>query len=615
METFEKVTDIIVFDFLRNKNYIDGSFKDINKNETRTWAKKSTNSNINKLLSVASKNNSGNQGYPEYIILDEKHNIVIVIEDKKDTNKHIYPDLEKNIQHYAVNGALWYAKHLKEKYNVIAIGVSGNKIEDIVIDTYAWKKDATTFSNLNTHEILSIKEYRDLIFKKTNPKKQKNEALEINNEAKIINEFLRDYLGVIEHERLYVLGSLLYALDDPVFKMSYSTLNNDKDLSMFVWQTVERKIDGSKISHKDVIKNELKSTLLGLGESEKEGIKDKFPNGAFSELAKKIDTILFEYHKNSELDIIAIFFNVFLAYSTSGGSDLGIVLTPSHITKLFADIAQVNLDSKILDVCAGTGGFLTSAWKKISLDEKYTFSQKENFRINNLFGVEKDKSIYTIIALNMFINKDGRSHLYKGDCFSLKEEIKEFKCNVGFINPPYSDSIYSEISFVELMLDSLLPNSIGIAIIPVNAISSRTKKHKNLDLIKKRILEKHSLIASIQMPNNLFYPIGSETVVLVFETSKAHSQPTWFAKFDDGFELLKHQKTRTPTSASTQKYNVFIDAYRKKEETDFSFFEEITYQDHWIYTILKNHDYTIELDDLQNVLNEYISYLFKNNYF
>ncbi len=615
MARLEKVTDMIVFNYLRDKNYVDGDFKNIDKN-IQVWAKKSNNKRIDELLSKASKKLTGKQGYPEYIIYDKDSNLVIVIENKKDTKYHMFDELEKNVDKYAVNGALWYSKHLKEDFNVIAIGISGNTSDEILIDTYAWRKSSEIFSNLNIHEILDIKGYRDAIFHRNKKKKtSKNEALEINNEAKIINEFLRNYLGVIEHERLYVLGSLLYALDDPVFKMSYSKFNNDQDLALYVWQTVERKIDGSKISNKDVIKNELKSTLLGLKDAEKEGTKDEFPYGAFSELARRVDTILFEYYKNSELDIISIFFNVFLAYSTSGGSDLGIVLTPSHITKLFTDLADIDLDSKVLDICAGTGGFLTAAWKQISLNPKYTFSQKENFRMNNLFGVEKEKSIYTIVALNMFINRDGKSHLYKGDCFALSDEIKSFNCNVGFINPPYSDSIYSEISFVELMLDSLLPNSIGVAIVPVNAISSRTKKHSNLTATKKRMLKKHSLVASIQMPNNLFYPKGTETVILVFETYKEHNNETWFAKFDDGYELLKHQKTRTPTSKAEIKYKTFMDAYKKRKKTDFSFLKKVDADDQWVYTLHKVHDYIITEADLQKTVNEYISYLYANNYF
>jgi type I restriction enzyme M protein len=37
------------------------------------------------------------------------------------------------------------------------------------------------------------------------------------------------------------------------------------------------------------------------------------------------------------------------------------VLTARHITELFALLANVNKDSRVLDICAGTGGFLISA--------------------------------------------------------------------------------------------------------------------------------------------------------------------------------------------------------------------------------------------------------------
>jgi len=433
--------------------------------------------------------------------------------------------------------------------------------------------------------------------------------------AKTVNDFFRDYLGVIEHERLYVLGAILLALNDPIFRIGYTKCTGDKDLADVVWHTVERKIDGSKINDKDTVKNELKSTLLALGESGKEGTKEKYPKGVLLALINMVDRILFDYHKSGEIDVISAFFNVFLSYSTSGGSDLGIVLTPPHITRLFCDLAKIDLHSRILDICVGTGGFLTAAWKKIKHEEDGLEEEKlEAFRDRQLFGIEKDKSIYTIVSLNMFLNKEGNSNIYKGDCFSLEEKIRGFGCNVGFINPPYSDSVYSEIRFVELMLKVLLPGSIGIAILPINAISSRTKKHNRINEIKQRILQSNCLTASIQMPVNLFYPKGTESVVLVFRTGEAHHGETWFAKFDDGYELIKHQKTRTPTDQAEEKYKVLLEAYREKSDTDFSFKRQVGYEEQWVYTLLNDNEYDITDYDLQETLNEYVAYLFLNHY-
>lgn len=626
MSKLESVTDLLVFGLLLKNGYVDEGFENKIKG-VYVSAKKSASEDIKKILSTASKKKTGNAGYPEYIIFDKENNLVIVIENKKDTSKHIYnKSLDEKVDEYAVNGSLWYASKLKEEFEVISIGISGTSLKNLQIDTYLWNKGSETFTNLNIHELLEIDRYRGILRDKEKNSKNLNDLINMNEKAKELNDFLRDYLGVIEHERLYVLGSILFALEDPTFKMGYSRYTNDRSLSGSIWNVVSLKIEGSSLDNKEIVKAELKSTLLGLQDAEKEGVKEIYPMGALRELVKRVDNILYDYHKYGELDIMSIFFNVFLSYSTSGGSDLGIVLTPPHITKMFCDLARLDLRSKILDICTGTGGFLTSAWKTIKLNDKYTFEQKEIFRQNNLYGIEKDKNIYTIVALNLFINKDGRSHIYKGDCFSLDKDIviedndgkktgiKSFGCNTGFINPPYSDSVYSEIQFVELMLDSLLPESIGIAIIPVNAVSSRTKKHSGINDVKRRILQKNKLLASIQMPSNLFYPKGTETIILVFETGKSNEGETWIAKFDDGYELIKHQGARTPGPNAEKNYTNFMKAYEKKKATTFSFNKKVKFDEQWVYTMYADPDYEITKDDLQETLNDYISYLFKNNY-
>lgn len=125
---------------------------------------------------------------------------------------------------------------------------------------------------------------------------------------------------------------------------------------------------------------------------------------------------------------------------------------------------------------------------------------------------------------------------------------------------------------------------------------------------------KNTLIASIQMPVNLFYPKGTETIVLVFKTGQKHSGKTWFAKFDDGFELIKHQKTRTPMKNAKEKYEELLKAYQDRAATSFSFEEEVKYDEQWVYTLLSDKDYEIKDVDLQNTVNEYISYLFNNHY-
>lgn len=72
---------------------------------------------INEALKTASKKGTKNVGFPEYVGVIKDY--LIVIEDKPDTTYHVkfnekglYCLETKSVINYAVNGALFYAKHL-----------------------------------------------------------------------------------------------------------------------------------------------------------------------------------------------------------------------------------------------------------------------------------------------------------------------------------------------------------------------------------------------------------------------------------------------------------------------------------------------------------------------
>ncbi len=64
------------------------------------------------------------------------------------------------------------------------------------------------------------------------------------------------------------------------------------------------------------------------------------------------------YH---DFDVVGQFYGEFLKYTGGDKKALGIVLTPRHIAELFALLANVNPNSKVLDLCCGTGGVLVSS--------------------------------------------------------------------------------------------------------------------------------------------------------------------------------------------------------------------------------------------------------------
>lgn len=88
------------------------------------------------------------------------------------------------------------------------------------------------------------------------------------------------------------------------------------------------------------------------------------------------------------------------------------------------DLAGVNKNGRVVDICCGSGSFLVTAMSKMFKDANP--EEVENIRKNGLYGVEFDDGLYTLAIANMIIRKDGKSNIYKGDCFnkSIMDELK-----------------------------------------------------------------------------------------------------------------------------------------------------------------------------------------------
>ena len=85
---------------------------------------------------------------PEFILTFKKDSsTIIVIECKRSIKSHESENRNKP-KDFAVDGALYYAKFLKERYNVIAIGVSGSKKDESKVSTFYWQKGHDEFKEL-----------------------------------------------------------------------------------------------------------------------------------------------------------------------------------------------------------------------------------------------------------------------------------------------------------------------------------------------------------------------------------------------------------------------------------------------------------------------------------
>ena len=64
---------------------------------------------------------------------------------------------------------------------------------------------------------------------------------------------------------------------------------------------------------------------------------------------------------SSAEDYLGRFYGEFMSYSGGDGQNLGIVLTPKHITELFCDLVDLKPTDKVFDPTCGTAGFLIAA--------------------------------------------------------------------------------------------------------------------------------------------------------------------------------------------------------------------------------------------------------------
>ena len=189
----EVMTDLWVYDMI----------KEIGE-EKNFSAQGSNIKEIDEALKTASKKGTGNAGFPEYVGIVK--DFLIVIEDKVSINDHINRDKndliaedQNSIINYAVNGALFYGKHLSQNTTfkkIIAIGVSGNeknhRITPLFVDErggYKELKDMETFISFSRE---NIEEYyqREILEVKTNDELKTEEILKI---ARSLHEDLRNY--------------------------------------------------------------------------------------------------------------------------------------------------------------------------------------------------------------------------------------------------------------------------------------------------------------------------------------------------------------------------------------------------------------------------------------
>lgn len=264
-------------------------------------------------------------------------------------------------------------------------------------------------------------------------------------------------------------------------------------------------------------------------------------------------------------DLLGKFYEVFLKYG-NGAKDIGIVLTPRHITEFAADILDIKANDLVYDPACGTGGFLVAAYDKVRKEDK---TGVEMFKKHRIFGIEQQANVAALAIVNMIFRGDGKNNIINGDCLSvaLNRKIRNDEVSAEYIhderinasrqtkpsnippvtkvlmNPPFAlkRDDEQEYTFINHALSQMCEGGLLLCVIPISVMYSSGKEAE----WRKRIVENNTLLCITTLPNDLFYPQASvEPVIIVIRKGvPQNAQKCLFCRItDDGF--LKQKRRR-----------------------------------------------------------------------
>jgi hypothetical protein len=519
------------------------------------------------------------------------------IENRKTNNEPNF----KNINSFAVNGAVHYANallHHTSYCDVIAIGITGYKDESeqiqhqigvyyVAKSNFGVGQKVGEFSDLS---FLAAKNFDAFIDKvktlslsqeEIDKLKEQREKEIDTSLVKLNNDIYQNEKGLGENDRVYIVAASIMAtigIPGKVSPLEKSDLKSSPEKGNTDGEIVIRKIKAFLSEKqlpeekKELIIRTLQNTLL------MDNI-NKIENGETQlkrVFSKIIDDLGIYYKIGLTTDFTGKLFNEmysWLGFSQDKLND--VVLTPSYVATLLVKLARVNKDSYVWDFATGSAGLLVAAMNEMLNDARNSISSPEelakkelSIKAEQLLGLELLPSVYMLAILNMILMGDGSSNILN------KDSIKDFDGKYGFgktdgifpadafiLNPPYSAQ-GNGMNFVEKALNMM--NKGYAAIIIQNSAGSGRAKEYN-----KRILKKHTLLASIKMPIDLFIGKSSvQTNIYVFKIGEKHHKDE-IVKFidfsNDGYTRTNRKKASNnlkDTDRAKERYEELVNLVR-----------------------------------------------------
>ncbi|WP_437629393.1 HsdM family class I SAM-dependent methyltransferase [Clostridium paraputrificum] len=519
------------------------------------------------------------------------------VENKNSKNEPNF----KNINSYAVNGAIHYANailHHTSYTDIIAIGVTGymnnnGKLEHSIGVYYVSKENLGAGQKVDEYTDLSFlkKENFDAFIQKVKNLKLSPEELdklkekreqEINASlVKLNNDIYQNEKGLGENDRVYLVAASIIStlgipgkvapLEKSDLKSSTEEGNTDGDIIVRKIRAFlnEKKLPNEK---KELIVRTLQNTLttdnINKVENGESQLKRVF--------TKIVDDLGIYYKIGLTTDFTGKLFNEMYSWLGFTQDKLNdVVLTPSYVANLLVKLARVNKDSYVWDFATGSAGLLVAAMNEMLNDAKEKIKSPDEYlkksleiKATQLLGIELLSSVYMLAILNMILMGDGSSNILNKDAltdfngnYGFGKTNEKFPADAFVLNPPYS-APGNGMNFVEKAL-SMMNKGYGAIIIQSSAGSGKAIEYN------KEILKHSTLLASIKMPIDLFIGKSSvQTNVYVFRVGEAHQKDD-IVKFidfsNDGYTRSNRKKVSNnlkDTERAKERYQEVVDLVR-----------------------------------------------------
>jgi len=534
------------------------------------------------------------KGYKDKLV---KLNVDGIVDNQTPKNLPNY----KNISDYAVNGAVHYANallHHTSYTDIIAIGMTG-----YIDETGTLQHEIGVYfvskSNLGVGQ--KVGEYSDFSFLakpnfddfitrikelQLSPEELDNIKSKKEREidaclVKLNNDIYLEEKGLGENDRVYLVAASIIAtigISDKVTPLDKNALKSSTEIGNTDGDIIINKIKAF-LYHKELPETKKSLIIRTLQNTLMTDNINKVINGE-SQLkrvfTKIVDDLGIYYKIGLTTDFTGKLFNEMYSWLGFTQDKLNdVVLTPSYVATLLVKLARVNKDSYVWDFATGSAGLLVAAMNEMLNDAKNSITSPEELinkeariKAEQLLGLELLSSVYMLAILNMILMGDGSSNILNKNSltdfdgkYGFGQTDKRFPANAFVLNPPYSAQGNGMV-FVEKAL-SMMNSGYAAIIIQGSAGSGKAKA------INQKILKKHTLIASIKMPIDLFIGKSSvQTYIYVFKVNEAHHRDEMVKFIDfsnDGYTRTNRKKASNnlkDTDRAKERYQEVVDLIR-----------------------------------------------------